>query len=83
MKILDLTLRSGAVKLSANKTFEYQIEGPSFMKDDIFNFNIQWTRKADHAGPRLIFGIYKLFWIYLTIYDVRHWNPETNNWEEY
>lgn len=79
----DLTIWWGVISLSKFKSFEYQFEGPSFMKDDVFEFKLAWTRKQDHAGPEFTFGIHRLFWCNLHIYDRRHWNYETNSWQTY
>lgn len=86
MKFRDrftLTKWWGVITLSKFKSFEYQFEGPSFMKDDLFEFKLAWDRNKDHAGPEFVFGIHRLFWINLRIYDHRHWNYETNSWQVY
>lgn len=44
-----------------------------------FAFNIDWTRKTDHAGIRLkVKMLNKVFSIYY--YDIRHWDYEKNTW---
>lgn len=83
MDRFDLALGLGTITLTKFKTFEYQFEGPSFMKDDVFEFKLAWTRNQDHAGPEFSFGIHKLFWLRIVIYDNRHWNYETNSWQVY
>lgn len=84
MKFKDrftLASRCGVIMLSKFKSFEYQFENGSFMEDDPFELNFAWTRKKDHAGISLIFGIKWLFWINLSIYDHRHWDRNTDSWE--
>lgn len=50
-------------------------------KDDIFEFKVYWKRKCDHSGFSFYFGVYRLFWLGINIYDHRHWNDETNDYE--
>ena len=48
----------------------------------LFDSELRWTRKIDHAG--LEFGIGLLgYGINFRIYDTRHWNDFDNCWEEY
>lgn len=72
----------GVIQISKNKSFEWQFEGPSFMKEDLFELRLQWTRNCNHAGICFYFGIQKLFWMGLTFYDHRHWDYENNTWQE-
>ena len=44
-------------------------------------FSLNWSHKQDHAGIRFTFSIYKLFFIEIAIYDHRHWDYMTNDWE--
>lgn len=83
MKISRLVkaLKWGFIPLSKHKTFEWQFEGPAFMKHDIFEYKVSWTRKCHHAGFDFTFGITKLFWMNLNIHDNRHWNYDRNVWE--
>ena len=48
----------------------------------IFNFNLSWTRRRDHAGPNIELAIFGLM-IMFNIYDNRHWNYDNNDWEKY
>ena len=61
-----------------NKFWELQIttdfDGP------YFNFQVNWTKKCDHAGFTFLIGIHKFLFDF-KIYDVRHWNYEDNNYE--
>lgn len=62
-------------KISENKGIEIEINTKS-MKWNIFNFNINLSRKCDHAG--LYFEISSLWFdLSIRISDFRHWN-----WEE-
>lgn len=73
-------------RISENKYFEYQLEGPNselVPPNDFFEFSVAWTRQRDHAGFDFTFSIYKLFWLNLNIYDCRHWDDETNAWKVY
>lgn len=42
----------------------------------------RWTHKSDHAGFELGIGLFG-YGIHFRIYDTRHWNHDTNRWEEY
>lgn len=48
----------------------------------IFNFDVSWSKKTDHAGFVLWIALGKL-WIELEITDKRHWNYEKDQWYEY
>ena len=80
-KRINLTPKWGSVKLSENKSFEYQFDNR--FSDQPFEFSLSWTSKQDHAGIRFTFSIYKLFWIELSLYDSRHWNTDQNRWQSY
>jgi len=67
--------------LSKNKSFEVQIFKSSSYDLFSVNLNLDW-RGEDHAGPEF----YISFWKYnaiIKIYDHRHWDYETGNWEKY
>jgi hypothetical protein len=68
--------------ISKNKSAELQIakfgDGVSLLKI-VFDLNF---KGSDHAGPQIEIS----FWRYmfdLHIYDHRHWDYRTNNWEIY
>ena len=66
--------------LLKNKYFEFQAD--KFEEFDYFKFSLSWTRRTDHAGPKLLIEILGLF-LSLNIYDNRHWNYDKNCWEQY
>jgi hypothetical protein len=68
------------IQLSENKSFGIQTEFGKNSNFNPFEFLIKWTTKQDHAGFRFVFGIYRLFWISIEIYDHRHWNYEKDRW---
>lgn len=76
-----MSLTSGCISLTTNKSFEWQFEFGGKFATDLFEFSLQWTLKGDHAGLGFTFSLYKLFWIELQIYDVRHWDYEKDCWE--
>ena len=43
--------------------------------------DLNW-RGVDHAGPWLTFNLFG-YTVDLRIYDNRHWNDDTNDWETY
>lgn len=79
-----LSLTWGDIPISANKSFEYQLElfgdSDGFTETRPFEFRFEITRKTDHAGASFIWGIRKLFWIHLNVHDHRHWNNKANRW---
>lgn len=78
-----ITPRWGDIPISKHKSFEYQFEDSSFLNDNIIEFQINWSRKRDHAGISFTFGIYKLFWMNLNIHDHRHWDRDNDCWVKY
>ncbi len=67
-------------KISENKSFEFQL---SYLKGtfDIFRLSILTDHNGhDHAGPAFNIEIGPLY-LGINIYDCRHWDYETNNWE--
>jgi len=48
----------------------------------LLNFNIDWTRRRDHAGFNFDFNLLWLL-IHITIYDTRHWDDENEDWCKY
>ena len=73
--------KSGSFLKIPNKYWEIQTE---YWKDwtSYFEFHINWTRKMDHAGFRLRIELFRLY-LGIDIYDNRHWNDETDDWEKY
>ena len=49
---------------------------------DFISFDIDWSRKCDHAGFRFSLIILGLM-IHFNIYDTRHWNYDKNEFENY
>lgn len=69
------------IRLSKNKCFEYQLEVfPQIF--DLFEFSINWRTRGDHAGPTFRFGIRRLFWLSLSVYDRRHWDYNRGTFRE-
>lgn len=66
-------------KVTKNKAWELEHSYYSPMLADI---DINWTRQQDHAGLRITLGMFG-YGVHFQIYDTRHWNYDTNSWEEY
>jgi hypothetical protein len=47
----------------------------------ILGFSLSLTTKQDHAGLTCNIGLFGNT-LHLTIYDIRHWNYDTNSWGE-
>jgi len=67
-------------QVSKTKFWELQIDNDN--TGTIFNFNIDWTRKCDHAGFRFNFGVLS-FNIDFNFYDNRHWDYERDAYVDY
>ena len=65
--------------MKPNKFWELQITNE--FDCPWFNFQIQWTRKQDHAGFQILVEIYK-FMFDFKIYDIRHWDYDNNSYEK-
>ena len=61
-----------------NKYFEFEILRDNFY---LFELELSWTKKRDHAGIKIIFGVIG-YSIAATIYDNRHWDREKDCWVE-
>jgi len=59
-----------------NKFWEIQI-----MKSaELFQIDFEVTSQRDHAGANFKLGLLG-YSLAFTLYDNRHWDPITNNWE--
>jgi hypothetical protein len=43
---------------------------------------MRWNHKTDHAGIEFGIGIFG-YGVNFRIYDTRHWNSDTDTWEEH
>ena len=48
----------------------------------LFDFEMRWNHKTDHAGLEFGIGIFG-YGVHFRIYDTRHWNDFDNCWEEH
>lgn len=68
-------------KITKNKAFEFELgKDTDWDMYDVFQINFQWLWKADHAGPRFRLSIAR-WHLGVSIYDIRHWDYEKNNYE--
>lgn len=64
-----------------NKNFQCELNFWQWLPD-LFSFNIDTSfTGADHAGPSFSIEVFGLFFS-IGIYDSRHWDYETNDWEK-
>ena len=61
-----------------NKAWEFNAYRTHLLIDVDFHF----TRKGDHAGLQLMFGILG-YALEFNVYDTRHWDYENNTWYNY
>ena len=67
------------IKLSTNKNFEIQLDRFGLTEFFEFSLSLEWNG-YDHAGPSIMLSVLGYF-IEAKIYDKRHWDYETNDWE--
>jgi len=71
-------------QLAQNKSLEVQLNlFDSLSQDTIFEFNLNWQIRCDHAGPRFHLIIFRVLYFHIMIYDHRHYDYENNKWETY
>ena len=68
------------ILITPNKSLEYELKLGKDSNFGIFDFQFEISHKCDHAGITFIFGIYRLFWLNLNLYDHRHWNHKEDRW---
>jgi hypothetical protein len=54
----------------------------NFYSAMIVDVDVDWKVQCDHAGFYLGIGLLG-YGVGFRIYDTRHWNSDTNEWEEY
>jgi len=64
-------------KITKNMTWEIE---HTYYDGMLVDLDFEFTTKQDHAGLRFCLGILG-YAIGFTIYDIRHWNSETNTWQ--
>jgi hypothetical protein len=65
-------------QLTKNKSIEFNL----YKTGTILGIEFDLTTRQDHAGLRLMLGL--LSWqVELQVYDARHWNSLTEDWENY
>jgi len=69
------------IQITLNKFFEIQLD---YFKDSGYFFDVHchWTHKCDQAGFEFVIELYGLY-LGVKIYDCRHWDDDSNNWQEY
>lgn len=75
-RFANLLNRSG--KLSKHRAWEFEI----LKANCILNFCIAFNTQCDHAGLKVEFGLLG-YEMYFQIYDTRHWNYETKDWQHH
>jgi hypothetical protein len=72
------TLWSKSGYITKNKAWEFN----GYRTGHIINIEFQLTFQGDHAGARLMIGLFG-YEVELDFYDTRHWNYDQNTWECY
>ena len=71
----NLFNRSGL--LSKHKAWEFEVYRYSY---DVAKIYFKWSARTDHAGPKAEISLAG-YTVSFQIYDTRHWDTETGNWE--
>jgi hypothetical protein len=71
----------GSLSGRLTKHLAWELEH-TYFSGMLFDADIQWTRNRDHAGISFMVGLLG-YAVHFQIYDTRHWNYDTNTWEEY
>lgn len=66
------------VKVSKYKSFEFNV----FKTNTIIEFDFSIYPRMDHGGTNLELGLFG-YNIALSLYDIRHWNDDTNSYDTY
>lgn len=64
--------------ITENKAWEFN----GYHTGNIINVEFHWTFQGDHAGSRLMIGLFG-YEVELDFYDTRHWDFEKNTWKCY
>ena len=64
--------------ISKNKAWEFN----GYRTNHIINVDFQFNPVGDHGGVRVMLGLVG-FDIELHVYDTRHWDYETKDWQVY
>jgi hypothetical protein len=64
--------------ISKNKAWEFN----GYRTNHIINVDFQFNPVGDHGGVRVMLGLFG-FDIELHVYDTRHWDYETKDWQVY
>lgn len=86
---LNLRLPSWADRYKSIKFYNWKtpfkhkyIELQCIKNCNLLRFEFEFTVKQDHAGLNLELGLFG-YEVHFTFYDSRHWNYESNTWENY
>jgi hypothetical protein len=76
----DYFTNFGCVKGMLTKYTAWELEH-SYYSPMLFDCELRLSTREDHAGFEFGIGIFG-YGIHFLIYDTRHWNTETKQWEE-
>lgn len=63
--------------------FEHKfIELEVYTTNNVVGVNFDWTIRRDHAGIDIQLSLFG-YCLHFNLYDNRHWDYKTNNWETY
>jgi hypothetical protein len=65
-------------KLTKNKAWEFNL----YRTNDVVRFEFRFSIREDHAGLNIEVGLIGYSFEF-SIYDIRHWNYESDEWEKY
>jgi hypothetical protein len=53
-----------------------------YQTHDLIDIDFRLSFTGDHAGLQVMIGLFG-YSLEFSLYDTRHWNDETNTWENY
>ena len=65
--------------LGYNKAWELE---HNYYSGSLFDIDVSFSIREDHAGFEFTLGLFG-YGVHFSLYDTRHWNYNTNRWEEY
>jgi hypothetical protein len=72
----NLWNRSGLI--TRHKAWEIEV----LQTNQLIGFEINYTQRKDHAGLTVALAVFGRN-ISFQIYDTRHWNPDTADWQQH
>jgi hypothetical protein len=73
----DVFKNLGCIHGSLSQHWHWELEH-TYYAGQVVDINIEWAVREDHAGIRLVLGLFG-YGVSFVVYDHRHWCNETHN----